>query len=451
MNLFNKKGEREKDYDALLGQSEAQILELTPQMSIDSEPLNLDSGSRLPTEDDMVEMARREKALAGDRQALLQREDVLKAELAELKRRENHLNAVRENLADDRAAIESSRAEMKAADDELTSALANLDENSRKLEKRESTLRDLRVELNAAQTAMKDQQAEIEIRAQKVEDYYAELGQQADDLIRQRQSLHKARAELKSRQTAFKNIRNQLEENWALLEGLENLRAVQDRKLAQKSRKIEKLTTELSEARDALGSAEYKAISAEDQLALVRARLVKQEQKSEKRKALKFELLQLQEELGNTSSRLNKLFDANKALAEQVENKDKEIDRLIARQDRITGTLKQARNKLMAMQRREDSTQSENALLVAQNRAMQLRQEELNAEVEFLKSAAPEKDRLIAALRHAKIRETELLRRLETSEKDLAMMEKVTAILKEKASSRRDLPAFSRLKSAGSS
>ena len=485
VTLFSQKGERKKDYDALLGgdpsgpKPDESVLELTSNMFF-------------------VDEAHKENL----RQ--------LEASVANIK-------TARAELAQERDALARQQSELDSSNAEMSGALQRLQDNADKLEAREQELEVLRQSFDEDNNRLRDQFYALRNREEQLDGLFTELRQQADALDTQRlklrqhsqsqqtdinreqelfarqqelselqsrsmfqaeqlstvqQNYARQKDELRRTTKALKETRRRLDENWELLSEAETIRLAQDKTLNQKIWEISDLTSELETTRNALGSAEFKASAAEDKLLIAKVRLTKRAKKDASRKSMASELKELRGTLTDSRARMEKAFAENRHLKESLaatqerlvsvkqseestfaENRRLADDlaksrqnatQLESRQTHMTTTLKQVRSKLISMQRQEDSTQSENALLTAQNRALQNRQSELNAELQHAQTHEAEFHKLQNALENAKQRERALTRRLNDAQSDLAMMEKVASIQKDKLSGKGDIkiPSF---------
>lgn len=357
MTLFSQKGERKKDYNALIGpKTDMPVLDLTPKMHF-------------------TDQAHREN-------------------LRELEARAASIEAARAELVTERQALARQQDDLSSSNAEISQAFETLQDNADRLETREREFEILRQSFDEDNNRLRDQAYYLRNREEQLDELFTELAQLKNDASFEQAQLKdqqletvqnnyiRQKDELRATVKDLKETRRRLDENWELLSEAETIRLAQEKTLGQKEWEIIDLTTELDAVRSALGAAEFKASAAEDERVIAQTRLATRLQDDASRQSMTSELKELRSALTDSRVRMEKTFAQNRHLEES----------LAATQER-----------LVALRDREESTFAENALLAAKNRGLQKRQAEL--------------------------------------EQDLAMMEKLAAIQKQKKSLRASLAA----------
>lgn len=325
MGLFGRKGEQKRDYQALIGAGGADdVLQLTPKMQAPVQaPLALKSKQITKYTD--TEM----KSVRSDLQAKIECQD------GELK---------------------SSREQLRGLNDELAAIKTAENINSK----------NSKIELQALGTECDNLKNKVRSGRRTIKERNRELCERQDELAQLQSSTMARIADYKSE----------------LFE--------KSRKLDKQRGKIRALKAELSDVRDGLATSEFKLSDLQDQMAIRSLGNTGQSEKVKKLTGKNEQLVgtiaRLKEKIGETHARLDSVLAENQEIKTELEAVRTRKLELEDREDIVKETLRNARDKLVEMRKREEEALAENAIVVAQNRALIARQEELLAEIQFVQT-----------------------------------------------------------------
>ncbi len=465
MSLFGDKNEVKRDYTALLGKSvHDDILILNADMRIDQDddPLVLEAADIARYNDSDVEAAKDrlrqdlEHKYSNDVSEIRTRIETLEAERDET---QQALDQRDQDLRHTRDQLDTINAEMKALAGNVETA---------KIDQAELSV--LRAGFDRSRQSLNQRNQELYARQEELNNVAADLGssrRQVESLVTE---LADKNYHLRETSHALRTSRKHTDETIQRLCRLQRDGIDSASRMDAQRQRIKDLQNELAEARDELGSAQFKLADFEDRVALgqlghmensTRLRDAldsnqalqdtnntlrdKIETQKDSQDQLQAAATRLKSKLTETQTRLDEIMDENSALHRNLEQVTTHRDKLLAREDTVRDTLKAARDKLMQMRNREEETQAENAFAMAQNRALRLRQDELLAKIHVLQesrdiaSDAPIGRRNISdvmSLNHELTESrgrTEVLEsRLKTAQRDLDVLGQINTMLRER-------------------
>ncbi len=464
MGFFSRKSEIQRDYDALIGDSASdateETLELVSKINDDILDLTRAMVIKLAAQDNPGTHTRSQTQSAIDTD-LADRSSALSSQDTESFVKQTDLNQTQDRISDIKADLNESRLKVRRQKIELNSALDQMTFLRGRLGQAQSDLQKARQDYQIQSVKLRDTETELnDVRERHLEnlsrltltraklDEAHSLLNQADKTLAKRKvkletserKLSKTRRELETTQARLLHSEQRLDEAHILLR--ESDKIVRSRK-----DEISRSSQELFAARDDLGKTQYALMETRDALEIAQLKLKGLRQTRSKAKELRREIDSLKNDLLDAHKSISEREQTIQELsADQIGKRAAYSAQIESKEAEYKDHLIKARDELVRRQKKDEERQAEITLVNAKNRALVVRLQELSRELEDarprpdvipaalsnFRNSQSDTHSLAALLEKSRAKEQKLTEQIEKAEQDMAMMEDVNAMLRQK-------------------